>query len=283
MELWLIRHGQTADNHLKILAGHQPGKLSELGVTQAKKTGVKLAKYKFHEIYCSDLGRAKETLENILISHPSKDKMKVNYSELLREKGAGVLEGQPLIVWKNGAEKAGLGIRKYKAENGESWEDVMARADKFVEELIEKYITSKNQPQSHQEEEKNNMNIVNTSTGKAKFEETKLDLIGGISGQSIKPIGGSKTTPAPKTSDKKSLPKIMVVTHGGWIMEFFNVINFRKSGQKPIFLNNTSNCSINVVRISESSTTLGKKNITYDIVNRNDVTHLSAGPGSKLH
>lgn len=275
MELWLIRHGQTADNHLKILAGHQPGKLSELGVTQAQKTGKRLAKEKFLEVYCSDLGRAKETLENILISHPSRDKLSVNYSELLREKGARVLEGQPLIVWKNGAEKAGLGIRKYKAENAESWEDVMARADKFVEELIENYITSKNQPQSHQEEEKSNQNISNVSHVSGKFEETKLDL----TGKSIKPVGGSK--PVVKQTDKKSLPKILVVTHGGWIMEFFNVINFRKSGQKPIFLNNTSNCSVNVVKIYESSTPSGKKNLIYDIVNRNDVTHLSAG--AKLH
>lgn len=32
IELWLIRHGQTEDNITKTLAGHTPGKLTNLGV-----------------------------------------------------------------------------------------------------------------------------------------------------------------------------------------------------------------------------------------------------------
>jgi len=278
MELWLIRHGQTADNHLKILAGHQPGKLSDLGVTQAQKTGKRLAKENFLEVYCSDLGRAKETLENILLSYPDKDKLPITFSELLREKGAGVLEGQPLGVWKANSEKAGLGIRRYKAEQGESWEDVNTRADKFVETLIEKYTTSKNQTPSQTNLEEQKING-GPGVGKGKVEEeTKLDIgISGISIKGVTPISGTGNNRSVKAvNEKKGLPKVLVVTHGGWIMEFFNVINLRKSNQKPIFLNNTSNCSVNVVRIYETKT-LGKKILTYDIVTRNDFTHLSAG------
>jgi len=228
MELWIVRHGETADNHLRLIAGHGPGGLSELGISQAIKTGKRLAQETFGEIYCSDLVRTKETLENILSSHPSKEILVINYTELLREKGAGVLQGQPLGVSKELAEKSGLPMRRFKAEEAESWEDVYNRADKFIEVLLEKYI--------HNKEDVN----VPKQEG---FEESK--------------------------EGEKVIPKILVVTHGGWIMELFNAINYRKSKVEPVLLNNTPNCSVNILRISKQDV-----EIIYEIVSRNDNTHL---------
>lgn len=278
MEIWLIRHGQTADNHLKILAGHQPGKLSDLGIAQAIKTGKRLAKENFAEIYCSDLGRAKETLDNILLSFPNKDKLNIIYSDLLREKGAGALEGKSLGVWKENADKTGLSIRKYKAENGESWEDVYIRGEKFVDMLIDKYFGRKSEENKNELHKKEDVDHSIKKKELSIFEESKIDI--GINGNSMsltKKIAQSNMSS--KISNDKGLPKILVVTHGGYIMEFFNVINSRKSNQKPIFLNNTKNCSINMLQITGKITknTLGKetKDITYKIVLRNEDSHLS--------
>ncbi|EGR28759.1 hypothetical protein IMG5_169560 [Ichthyophthirius multifiliis] len=65
IELWLIRHGQTEDNITQTLAGHTPGKLTELGIKQAMITGEFLKNEKFDYSYVSDLGRTKETYETI--------------------------------------------------------------------------------------------------------------------------------------------------------------------------------------------------------------------------
>jgi len=281
MELWLIRHGETADNHLRILAGHLPGKLSQLGVSQAVKTGKRLAQENWTEIYCSDLGRAKETLENILLPCPDKYTDKIHFTELLREKGAGVLQGQALGIWKANATKAGMSIRQYKAEKGESWEDVYMRADKFIENLIEKYIKRKTTEDDILSLEDVNLKAIKKSNfsmenkNSDKFEESKIEM--GIQGQSFQPV--KKTiqlnASAKVIKAKEELPKILVVTHGGFIMEFFNALNYRKSKQKPIFLNNTKNCSVNVVRISEN---IGKKKVNgelvYEVTVRNDVSHV---------
>jgi len=234
MELWIVRHGETADNHLRVIAGHGPGGLSELGVSQAIKTGKRLCQETFGEIYCSDLVRTKETLENILSSHPKKETLAITYSELLREKGAGILQGKPLATSKELAEKSGLPLRRFKAEEAESWEDVYNRAEKFIEGLLAKYIHNKN---------------VNIPKQEGAVEESK----GEDNGKS-----------------NEGVPKILVVTHGGWIMELFNAINYRVSKIEPVLLNNTMNCSVNILRISASE----NNEVMYEIVRRNDVTHL---------
>jgi len=276
MELWLVRHGETADNHLKILAGHLPGKLSQLGISQAVKTGKRLAKENWTEIYCSDLGRAKETLENILLPCSDKYVNKIHYTELLREKGAGVLQGQALGIWKTNAAKAGQSIRQYRAEKGESWEDVYVRADKFIENLIDKYVRGKKENKSFEKEEEK-IKEISLKIKSEKFEESKIEM--GIQGQSFwkidKKIQPNTLVSINKNKNKDEYPKILVVTHGGFIMEFFNSLNYRKSKQKPIFLNNTKNCSLNIIRIyGKDEKAKGGNEIVYEVIKRNDTTHV---------
>ena len=55
----------------------------------------------------------------------------------LREKGGGEIEGKPLATSKKNAEKAGIPNREYKAPGGESWIDVMERANSFLKELVD--------------------------------------------------------------------------------------------------------------------------------------------------
>ena len=52
----------------------------------------------------------------------------MRFDARLREKGGGVLEGSPLNTFKQQAQKAGIELRQYKPEAGESWHDVMTRA-----------------------------------------------------------------------------------------------------------------------------------------------------------
>ena len=114
MELWIVRHGETIDNINHVLQGQQPGKLSELGILQAQRTGVKLSEQSFTEIYCSDLGRTKETIDHITQAFKNKDKLKINYSPLIRERGFGSLEGLPREEFHAVVKKSGVHVRDYK-------------------------------------------------------------------------------------------------------------------------------------------------------------------------
>lgn len=59
----------------------------------------------------------------------------VEYCELLREKSAGVLELKPLSEFVRNAKVTNTPLRQYKPKAGESWDDVLKRAQKFVVHL----------------------------------------------------------------------------------------------------------------------------------------------------
>jgi probable phosphoglycerate mutase len=54
-----VRHGQTFDNVDQIIAGHNPGKLTKIGIDQAHQTGTALKDAEFDYIYVSDLNRTR--------------------------------------------------------------------------------------------------------------------------------------------------------------------------------------------------------------------------------
>ena len=61
MEVIIARHGQSEENHLGIIQGRLPGKLSEIGISQVEKLGEKLSQKKIDVIYCSPINRCVET------------------------------------------------------------------------------------------------------------------------------------------------------------------------------------------------------------------------------
>lgn len=115
VELHLVRHGQTMDNLSERLSGHQPVLLTEIGIEQAKLTGRRLKDAEFHHAYVSDLDRTKQTFEHIAgesdCLRQLKEASRVYYSNKLRERCGGVLEGGPLGAWRENAEREGKGIR----------------------------------------------------------------------------------------------------------------------------------------------------------------------------
>jgi broad specificity phosphatase PhoE len=90
---------------------------------------------------------------------------------LLREKSAGEFEGCAYGSQAKMAKKLGVEVRKYRPEGGESHDDVLERATKFITQTFEKLYKQAPPPQ-----------------------------------------------PQPVT-------KVLVVTHGGFISEFYNACN----------------------------------------------------------
>jgi broad specificity phosphatase PhoE len=93
IKLLLVRHGETDDNHIKVICGHRATNLTELGVEQAQKTGAYLQNHTFDQIFVSDLLRTKQTYQSILENAPNLEKIHTDFIALIRERCGGVLEG----------------------------------------------------------------------------------------------------------------------------------------------------------------------------------------------
>jgi phosphoserine phosphatase len=131
MRLIIIRHGETVENKVGIVQGQTNGRLSRLGREQAERLAKRLKDEKIDIAYSSDLGRCKESLGPLLKLR----KIKVNYSNLLREQGKGVFEGKKRIYFdkwrKNNPGKI--------PEGWESWEDVEKRVANFLKGNFDKW------------------------------------------------------------------------------------------------------------------------------------------------
>lgn len=125
-EIFLVRHAQSEANKEGYFAGWSDSPLTELGIKQAIQLRKRLAKEGIGEAFCSDLGRAIQTLELIGLKLPT------TYSPLLREKNYGKLEG---MKWSKKFEEHHL-KPFLKAPGGESTQDVQKRVWTFFQEKV---------------------------------------------------------------------------------------------------------------------------------------------------
>lgn len=61
MKIWLVRHGQTNLNKVKLMQGRTDEPLNETGLAQANRTREIIGDIKFDAVYASPLGRAINT------------------------------------------------------------------------------------------------------------------------------------------------------------------------------------------------------------------------------
>ncbi len=87
MRVTLVRHAEVEERYINCYNGHNDIALSKNGEAQAREAAKKLDKMEFDAVFCSDLRRAKETLQH---SVHAKD---ANYTDRLREKSWGRHEG----------------------------------------------------------------------------------------------------------------------------------------------------------------------------------------------
>ncbi|MEY4166368.1 MAG: hypothetical protein RIR52_192 [Acidobacteriota bacterium] len=135
MRLFFVRHGQTRENVSNIIQGHQAGTLTDLGHAQARRVGRRLAEVEFDAIYASDLGRVVETARYV----EAWQRVPVGYDRRLRERGAGVYEGQPRQVLWDAEASSGLSQVEFRPEGGESFLDLQTRIESFVESSLQRH------------------------------------------------------------------------------------------------------------------------------------------------
>ena len=133
MRLTVVRHGETKQNKAKIIQGHRPGELSELGETQARALAKRLSNLHFDSIYCSDLKRTKDTLAPLL--EISQKQSNLTYTEAIREKCYGEFEDRPVDEFlKHLAEKHETRF-SYRPKDGENYVDAYERGAQFIEKI----------------------------------------------------------------------------------------------------------------------------------------------------
>jgi len=136
---YLVRHGETEWNALKLVQGHTDIPLNEKGEHQAKNLGQKLNKIRFDSIFSSDLLRAKKTAEIIAIER----KIEVKTTEKLRERYFGRLEGKSWegeaselkYLWKKFINLTDEERKIHKLERVENNNDLMNRLIPFLREI----------------------------------------------------------------------------------------------------------------------------------------------------
>ncbi|XP_070553134.1 fructose-2,6-bisphosphatase TIGAR B-like [Ptychodera flava] len=179
LTLTFVRHGETVANKSRTIQGQSDGCLTKLGALQAERLGHRLAKEHFDVIICSDLLRTQQTAACIMKCRPMQN---VYLEPMVRERAAGVLEGKGYGTHEKMAKAAGISSRLYSPERGESWQDVMKRAEIFARRLAETFLAP------------------------------HTDM------QSTRPPHGN---PLPSRSSPRKV-SILLVTHGGFIKEFIN-------------------------------------------------------------
>ncbi|WP_028897683.1 histidine phosphatase family protein [Prevotella sp. HUN102] len=127
--LYLVRHGETVDNANRIMQGHTPGMLNEIGILQAEEVSEKLKDEHFDAFVSSDLRRSIHTCEIIARPH----QQDVITTPLLRERDWGSFTGKYI------PELANLNDPTKWPEDIEALEAMKNRAGNFLEWIKENF------------------------------------------------------------------------------------------------------------------------------------------------
>jgi broad specificity phosphatase PhoE len=141
LTLYLARHGETTANRDGILQGQTDYPLSDTGIAQAAVLADRLAAVKFDLLWSSDLSRAADTAAAIVSKQPNPHGS-LQLTPLLREFSLGVLETLPRSTSRRAAiaikaAKAGVAVADYAVPPSESMTDIVSRAQRFVQLLVD--------------------------------------------------------------------------------------------------------------------------------------------------
>ena len=209
LEMWVVRHGETIENHTRTIAGQNSSGLTARGQQQAELLSQRLQDIHFEGVYISDLVRTKQTADAVL--RAMGPGVLAFTDSRLREKAAGQFEGFQIGYIEHMTRASGQAHRVFRPPGGESWEDVANRSRSFMREMLQKYLVC-------------------------------CDAQGRPIHRAHDPTG--RMTPMSGGYACASLPvetkRVLIVTHGGFISEFLS----SAVGGVP---NCAKNCSIFVL------------------------------------
>lgn len=137
MNIYVVRHGQTEENVKRMLQGHMPGHLTEIGKQQVSKTAEELANrgIQFKCIVSSDLKRTMDSAQIIA----DRLNLPIIPMEVLRERDWGSYTGTPLSEAREKYYKDGKWDFPITDHPAETEEQILERARKAIELLSTQY------------------------------------------------------------------------------------------------------------------------------------------------
>ena len=254
-DLYFVRHGETEANRDNVLQGHCDFPLTDKGVKQCEQVGEALRSIRWSKVFSSDLPRTLRTSQILLSksnTYNTEGKESMTADVLLREMNFGVLEMLP----RNTSFETAIQI--VAARQGIKFEDVVDEAEtnaevkirqkKFITETLFSELVAQGFPRQ--------------STDAAATSAT-------VSSSTIEVDDRVKSEVEEFILSRKSdNPKILCVSHGGFIRRFLSnfcdldYVTVGESNPYPgssilssVFgikgtkLIRLSNCSISVVTI----------------------------------
>lgn len=131
--IWYETHSTTLDNEAGIATGWLPGELSDLGRERAAALGERIADRAPDAIYCSDLGRAVQTVSIALERLGTEIPVLLDWR--LRECDYGQLNGAPSADVHHDR----LRYERNPYPGGESWDGATARAAAAVRDAAARH------------------------------------------------------------------------------------------------------------------------------------------------
>jgi len=130
MKITLVRHSEVIESYQHCYNGLIDIGLSLNGKQQAKKIAEELNNIIFEKVYCSDLKRAKQTLDMFSLN------LEPIYTKELREKSWGIHEGKSFEE----IEKSGIKYENFyqwiTALDGENIQNYIKRIERYFKEII---------------------------------------------------------------------------------------------------------------------------------------------------
>jgi hypothetical protein len=181
--------------------------------------------------------------------------MEVIMEPLVREKNGGWLQDQPYDLLDKIVKENNYPVREYRPEGGESWQDLHKRGQSFLQKIVDKYLKS------------------------------SLTAIPVEGDESLKTEG--KMGPDSSPFDDNGVIRVMMVSHGQFVHEFYNVLEKWITGKEPEENKHiSSNCSLHIFsfscknskgKCSEKTCTKGDYScIDLKIIAENDISHLDS-------
>jgi len=132
---YIFRHGETEWNVTHRIQGQLESSLTQNGKMQARETAKKLKKIHFDAVYSSDLLRAKQTAEILVLEK----KLEITTLKALRERTFGEYDG---FLATEYAGKTKQLLEKYKKlSTEEKWKFKFGKNYESDEELVTRFIT----------------------------------------------------------------------------------------------------------------------------------------------
>lgn len=128
--IYFVRHGQTYFNESHRLQGRCDAPLTDLGQSQVRECAAVLQNHYFDQVFCSPMGRTRQTAEILLKDreiHP-------HLLEDLQEVDLGELDGQ--VVEENAELRACFETLDFSRLRGESRESLKARVTRVFQYLL---------------------------------------------------------------------------------------------------------------------------------------------------